>query len=43
LSIARRIALLNVPESRARADQETCERRVQALGAAAISAPFGEE
>jgi WD40 repeat protein len=35
LSIARRIALLNVPEARARADQAACERRVQAAGAAA--------
>ena len=34
LSVARRIALLSVSEARARADQEACEQRVQAAGAA---------
>jgi WD40 repeat protein len=35
LSIERRTALLGVSEVRARADQDACERRVQAAGAAA--------
>jgi len=38
MSIERRIALLGVPDTRARADQEACERRVKAAGAAATSA-----
>jgi WD40 repeat protein/serine/threonine protein kinase len=42
MSIARRIELLNVPEARARADQEACERRVKAAGAAATKPAAGE-
>ncbi|HWO19118.1 MAG TPA: protein kinase [Kofleriaceae bacterium] len=34
MSIERRIELLSISEARARADQETCERRVQAAAAA---------
>jgi hypothetical protein len=37
MSIERRIAFLNVPEARARADQNACELRVQAARAAAAS------
>jgi WD40 repeat protein len=32
MSVERRIAMLSVPEARARADQDACERRVQAAG-----------
>jgi len=41
LSIEQRIALLSVSEARARADQEACERRVKAAGAAATSPSAG--
>jgi WD40 repeat protein len=41
MSIERRIALLSVSEARARADQNACERRVQAAGAAVTRAASG--
>jgi len=37
MSIERRIALLGVPDARARTDQEACERRGKAAGAAATN------
>jgi len=41
MSIERRIALLGVPDARARTDQDACERRVKAAGAAATSFSTG--
>jgi WD40 repeat protein len=41
MSIERRIELLSIPETRARADQEACERRVQAAGTATIKPSAG--
>jgi hypothetical protein len=41
VSIERRIALLSVSETRARADQDACERRVKAAGAAAAKTSTG--
>ena len=41
MSIKRRIALLSVSEARAHADQDACERRVQAAGAAATKPSVG--
>jgi WD40 repeat protein len=43
LSIERRIELLRVSEARARADQDACERRVKAAGAADTKPPAGGE
>lgn len=43
MSVERRIALLKVPEARARVDQAACERRVQAAGAATTRSSSGGE
>src|SRR5262249_32746274 len=39
MSVEQRVALLGVPESMARADQEACQRRVEAAGAAHRAGP----
>jgi WD40 repeat protein len=41
ISVERRIELLSISEARARADQEACEHRVQAAGAAAMKPAAG--
>ena len=41
MSIERRIELSSISDARARADQEACERRVQAAGAAAMKPSAG--
>ena len=41
MSIERRIALLSMSETRARADQDACERRVEAAGAVATKPSAG--
>jgi WD40 repeat protein len=43
MSSDRRIELLRVSEARARADQEACERRVQAASAAATKPSVGRD